>query len=74
MLMVFDENEKVFNASACGDNCAKWILKIAQKKELTINLYHIMNFGTDPFEAEILNTGQTVHTMLEFIKIAGRYV
>lgn len=74
MLMVFDENDKVFNASACGDNCAKWILKIAQKKELTINLYHIMNFGADPFEAEILNTGQTVHTMLEFIKIAGRYV
>lgn len=74
MLMAFDENDKVFNASACGDNCAKWILKIGQKKELTINLYHIMNFGEEPFEAEILNTGQVVHTMPEFIKIAGRYI
>ena len=30
MLMAFDENGNVFNASACGDNCAKWILNIAQ--------------------------------------------
>lgn len=27
MLMAFDESGKVFNASACGDNCAKWILE-----------------------------------------------
>ena len=74
MLMAFDENDKVFNASACGDNCSKWILKIGQEKDLTINLYHIMNFGQEPFEAEILNSGQVVHTMLELIKIAGRYV
>lgn len=26
-LMAFDESGKVFNASACGDNCAKWILE-----------------------------------------------
>ena len=36
MLMAFDKSGKVFNASACGDNCAKWILKIAEGKELTI--------------------------------------
>ena len=63
-----------FNASACGDNCAKWILKIAETKDLTINLRHIMDFGEEPFEAVILNTGETVHDMLEFIKIAGEYV
>ena len=25
MLMAFDENDRVFNASVCGDDCAKWI-------------------------------------------------
>lgn len=25
MLMAFDESGKIFNASSCGDNCAKWI-------------------------------------------------
>lgn len=74
MLMAFDTNEKVFNASACGDNCAKWILEIAKRKELTINLHHIMNFGEEPFEARISNTEQIVHSMLEFVKIAGKYV
>ena len=33
MLMAFDDSGKIFNASACGDNCAKWILRIAGKKE-----------------------------------------
>ena len=74
MLMAFDESGNVFNASACGDNCAKWILKMGQKKDLTINLRHIMNFGTESFEARILNTGEMVHNMSEFVDIAVRYV
>lgn len=24
ILMAFDESGRIFNASACGDNCAKW--------------------------------------------------
>lgn len=74
ILIAFDENERVFNASACGDNCSKWILQISREKDLTINLRHIMDFGKESFEAKILNTGQIVHNMLEFIEIAGEYV
>lgn len=74
LLMAFDTSDKVFNASACGDNCAKWILKISQTKDLTINLRHIMNFGEQSFEAKILNTGEIVHNMSEFVDIAGEYV
>lgn len=74
ILMAFDTSDKVFNASACGDNCVKWILKISQTKDLTINLRHIMNFGEQSFEAKILNTGEIVHNMSEFVDIAGEYV
>ena len=74
MLMAFDKSGKVFNASACGDNCAKWILKIAESRELTINLRHIMDFGEGSFEARILNTGQVVHSDREFAEIAGDFV
>ena len=74
MLMAFADQDKVFNASACGDNCAKWILKIAQEKELTINLRHIMDFGKGSFTIHILNTGEIVHNMKELIPIAGLYV
>ena len=71
MLMAFDENDRVFNASVCGDNCAKLILQIAENKDLTINLRHIMDFGEGKFEAKVLNTNQIVHNMQEFLAIAA---
>lgn len=74
MLMAFDTNNRVFNASSCGDNCAKWILQIASQKDLTINLRHIMDLGRVPFKAKILNNGRIVHNMNEFVMIAGDYV
>lgn len=74
ILMAFDSSDKVFNASVCGDNCAKWILRIAKNRDLTINLRHIMDFGKDEFELEILNTGDTVRNMDQFVQIAGEYV
>lgn len=74
LLMAYDNSGKVFNASACGDNCAKWILKIAAKKDLTINLRHIMNFGTEDFEAMIINSDAIVRNMKEFTDIAVEYV
>jgi len=74
ILMAYDNSGRIFNASACGDNCAKWILQIAQKKDLTINLRHIMDFGENGFEAQIVNTGTVVHNMREFVNVAGEYV
>ena len=74
ILMAFDETQKVFNASACGDNCAKWILEIGKRKDLTINLRHIMNFGKEDFEIKILNTGEMAYNMKQFIETATEYV
>ena len=74
MLLAFDQSGRVFNASACGDNCAKWILKIGREKDLTINLRHLRDFGNNEFEFKILNTGDMVYKMEQFIRIAGRYV
>ena len=74
MLLALDQSGRVFNASACGDNCAKWILKIGREKDLTINLRHLMDFGNNEFELKILNTGDMVYNMEQFVRIAGRYV
>lgn len=74
LLLAFDESGKIFNISACGDNCAEWILKISESKNLIVNLRHLMDFGADAFEAKILNTGDIVHNMEEFVNIAGEYV
>ena len=49
-------------------------MKIVESKDLTINLRHIMEFGDDEFEMKILNTGEIVYNMLEFVNVAGLYV
>ena len=74
LILVKFEKDKIFNASTCGDNCAKWILKLGEQKDLTINLRHVMRFGKDPFEILILNTGTIVRNMSEFVDVAEAYV
>ena len=76
LLLIKNEPEKVFNASTCGDNCAKWILRIAKeaKEDITINLRHIMDFGSGTFEIRIFNNGEIVHNMQEYVRYAGLYL
>ena len=73
ILMAFDESGKIFNVSSCGDNCVKWIVEIGKRKDLTINLHHVMDFSSVPvFEAVMLNTGVVVHSYGEYLEEAIR--
>ena len=74
LILIDQVPDKVFNASNCGDNCAKWLLAMGKDKDITINLRHIMDFGDDEFAIRILNTNEIVHNMLELVSIAGRFV
>ena len=75
LLLMLNEPEKIFNASTCGDNCAKWILEIGKRQDLTINLRHMMSFGKDTcFDIRIANGGEFVHTMKELVPIASKYL
>ncbi len=74
LILIHNVPSEIFNASTCGDNCAKWLLKLATGKDITINLRHLMDFGDNAFDICILNTGQIVHNMKELVPIAGMYV
>ena len=74
LILVKFEKDKIFNASTCGDNYAKWLLKIAETEDRTINLRHLMKFEVEPFDIRILNTNEIVHTMEELVSIAGEFV
>ena len=74
LILVKFEKDKIFNASTCGDNCAKWFLKIAEKEDRIINLHHLMDFGKEGFEILIMNTNQIVHTRMELVSIAGEFL
>lgn len=74
LMLMANVPDRIFNASTCGDNCARWILKMAETRELTINLRHLMDFGRENFDIHILNTDQVVHNMRDLIMVAGLYV
>ena len=66
---------KVFNASNCGDNCAKWILELGDKQDFSINLFHVMDFGNGTFDIRILNDRKlVVHNMQEFLTAGVSYL
>lgn len=73
MLIAYDKT-KIFNASKCGDNCAEWILKIAEKQKIVINLRHLMDFGEGEFKIKVLNTGKIVKNMGDLVLEAGEFV
>lgn len=74
LILIKNEPQTIFNASTCGDNCAKWILKIGEMQDTTVNLRHLMDFGREEFTIRIINTDQIVHSMKELVPIAGLYV
>ena len=67
-------NKHVYNASTCGDNCAKWLLRLAEKRKVVVNLRHLMDFGDQPFRIRIVNNGKIVKNMGELVMAAGEYV
>lgn len=74
LILIYKDREHMFNASNCGDNCAKWLLRIAENDDISINLRHLMDFGKEKFELEVMNNGQIVHDMEELVNAAGEYV
>ena len=67
LILMLKDDSFIYNMSNCGNNCAKWVLKIAEKKDLTVFLRHIMRFEGE-FEFQIMNTGRIVHNRSEYVR------
>ena len=74
LILINKVRDQVFNASKCGDNCAKWLLEIAMDKKVVINLRHLMNFGDGDFRIMVMNKKKIAHNMRELVLPAGEYV
>ncbi len=66
LILMLKDDSFVYNLSNCGNNCAKWVLKIAEKKDLTVYLQHIIRFE-GAFKIQIMNTGKIVHNPTEYV-------
>lgn len=64
LILLYKEDIKI-NGDRLGDNCMDLLLKIADKKDITISLSHMPPFP-DKFEAYIINTKKFIKTNKEF--------
>ena len=75
LICIYKRPDLVFNATSCGDNCAKWLLEIGKREDVLVNLRYLMQFdGLDPFEILITNEDKIVRNVNEFMRIAINYV
>ena len=54
-------------ATACGNNCAKWFLKIGELKDLTISIEHYFRFPETKFDFIDVATGELYHSYTDFM-------
>lgn len=66
ILVYKNEGNEIFNITACGDNCAKWLLEIGRRKDVLVDMHHIMDFPDEEFEIKIYNNGKVVHNLREY--------
>lgn len=74
LVMLNDKGSRaVYNASVCGDNCSKWILKIAETKDIEIRLGHLMRFR-EHLSAICMNDGDKIEGESEYIAKYMKYM
>lgn len=66
LIVMYKEPDLIVNASTCGDNCAKWILEIGRRQDITVRLGYEMEFQ-EPFDIRILNSGHVIHSYADFL-------
>lgn len=69
LLIMLNQDDVIVFATNCGDNCAKWIIEISKRKELTIILAHWMVFGSNdtPMKGIIENNGRQIETVGDYM-------
>ena len=75
LIMIYEKPELIFDATSCGENCAKWLLEIGKQKDVTINLNYLMKFNDfDDFEVFIVNENRSITSIEDYVLTAIKYV
>lgn len=57
LICIFKRPDLIFNATSCGQNCAKWLIEIGRRTDVEVVLEYLMKFkGLEPFSIRIDNT------------------
>ena len=75
LLLIRNQPKKIFNISNCGDNCAKYLLELAEDRDIKVTLHHAMDFGQE-FEVKVINEGKrkVIRDPIEFLMLSHQYL
>ncbi len=75
LIAIYKRPDLMFNATSCGENCARWLLEIGNREDIRVNLRYFMPFdGYEPFTIRIMNEDTTVTDMQQYTHLAIRYI
>jgi hypothetical protein len=75
LILIYKRPDLIFDATSCGPNCAKWLLKIGSKENVTVMLDYIMPFdGCEPFTIEIANDKSVATDVKAYTLAALKYL
>ena len=67
LICIYKCPELVFDATSCGNNCARWLLEIGKLEDITVMLEYFMEFNDlEPFRIRIDNTGEIVENIRDY--------
>ena len=75
ILLNKNQPNRIFNISNCGDNCAKYILELAENRDIKVTLHHIMNFGSS-FSLKVINDRRRkiITDPIEYLMLGHQYL
>lgn len=62
LMLIKNRPDIIFNATSCGDNCAKWLLKIGEMMDVTVCLEYPMEFPRVDMNILVLNDNSIAKT------------
>lgn len=66
LILMYKRPDLTIWATACGDNCAEWILKLSEMQDVHIVLEHLMHFPRD-FEAICTDNNLHIKSVREYM-------
>ena len=75
LICIYKNPDIIYRALECGEKCAKWLLEIGRREDVTVNFrYYIPFDDCGDIEIEILNENKKVYSTKEYMHIAFKYV
>lgn len=75
LLLIRNQPNRIFNISNCGDNCAKYLLELAENRDIKVCLHHLMDFGKN-FSVKVINDRRrkVISDPIEYLMLADQYL